>query len=79
MASRLQVHWGFGVPAVRTGKFYIDSAISYLNSYRVQLLPGAPFLDYTGVSVGGTNPGSVPPRSTPKSKRLTTFGYRPKR
>ena len=72
----LQVHWGFGVPAVRTGRFYIDSAISNLNSYRVQILPGAPFLNYTGVSVGGTNPGSVPPRSTPKIKGLTTFGYR---
>jgi iron complex outermembrane receptor protein len=72
-----QVHWG--VPAdflASSGKLYIDTAVGWLNSYKVQLLPGAAFLDYTGVSVGGAGPGAVPPRATPEWKALTTFGYR---
>lgn len=72
-----QVHWG--VPAAflgATAKLYVDTAVGYLASYKVQLLPGAAFLDYTGVSVGGTNPGSVPPRATPRWKALTTFGFK---
>lgn len=72
-----QVHWGIGAPFLgQSGKLYVDSAIGYLNSYRVQILPGAAFVDYTGVSVGGTNPGSVPPRAAPRWKALTTFGYK---
>jgi outer membrane receptor protein involved in Fe transport len=71
-----QIHWGFALPFVHVGKFYVDSAISSLGQYKVQILPGAPFLDYTGVSVGGSNPGSVPPRAAPKLKALTTLGYR---
>ncbi len=74
----VQLHWG--VPASFLGegsKLYVDTAISYLNNYKVQLLPGAAFLDYTGVSVGTAfDPSSVPPRVTPKWKALTTFGYR---
>lgn len=72
-----QVHWG--VPTAFLGnsaKLYVDTAVAYLSSYKVQLLPGAAFLDYTGVSVGGTNPGSVPPRATPRWKALTTFGFK---
>ncbi|CAN5609861.1 TonB-dependent receptor [soil metagenome] len=73
----VQVHWG--VPASfigETGKLYVDSAIGWLHNYSVQLLPGAAFLDYTGVSNGGAGTGAVPPRATPKWKALTTFGYR---
>jgi iron complex outermembrane receptor protein len=72
----LQVHWGFEMPWVHQGKFYLDPMVSYLNGYKVQFLPGGPFVDYTGVSVGGTGPGSVPPRAAPKWKGLTTFGYK---
>ncbi|WP_374528187.1 TonB-dependent receptor domain-containing protein [Novosphingobium sp.] len=73
----VQVHWGVPAPFLgQTGKLYVDSAIGWLNSYKIQLLPGASFLDYTGVSVGGTNPGSIPPRATPRWKSLTTFGYK---
>jgi outer membrane receptor protein involved in Fe transport len=73
----IQMHWAFGAPVIgRAGKFYVDPAITYLNSYKVQLLPGAPYLNYTGVSVGGSNPGSVPPRAAPKLKALTTFGFK---
>ncbi len=69
-----QIHWG--VPAFGA-KLYVDTAISYLNNYKVQLLPGAAFLNYTGLSVGTAfDPSSVPPRVTPKWKGLTTFGYR---
>ena len=73
----VQVHWG--VPASFLGdsaKLYVDAAIGYLNNYRVQLLPGGAFLNYTGISNGSAQEGSVPPRATPKWKTLTTFGYR---
>ena len=72
-----QVHWGVPfTPLAQSGKLYVDSAIGWLNSYKVQLLPGQAFLDYTGISSGGAQPNSVPPRATPKWKALTTFGYR---
>ncbi|MFL6754716.1 MAG: TonB-dependent receptor domain-containing protein, partial [Sphingomicrobium sp.] len=70
-----QVHWGTRVPMLGTGgRVYVDSAIGWLHKYEVQLLPGAAFLDYTGVSNGGAGTGAVPPRATPKWKALTTFG-----
>lgn len=74
----VQVHWGIGVPFVaQSGRLYVDSAIGYLANYKVQLLPGAAFLDYTGISNGSVfDAGAVPPRATPKWKALTTFGYR---
>jgi iron complex outermembrane receptor protein len=73
----VQVHWCVpATPIGETGKLYVDSAIGWLHNYSVQLLPGAAFLDYTGVSNGGAGTGAVPPRATPKWKALTTFGYR---
>lgn len=72
-----QIHWG--TPAAFVGqsaRFTIDSAIGWLHSYKVQLLPGAAFLNYTGVSVGGTNPGSVPSRATPRWRALTSFAVK---
>ncbi|MEJ5976460.1 TonB-dependent receptor [Novosphingobium sp. PS1R-30] len=73
----VQARWGVAAPFVgESGKFYVDTSIGWLHKYEVQLLPGAAFLDYTGVSIGGANPGSVPPRATPKWRALTTFGYR---
>jgi iron complex outermembrane recepter protein len=75
-----QVHWGVPTPFLgASGKVYVDSAIGWLNSYKVQLLPGAVFLDYTGVSNGAALPNGVPPRATPKWKALTTFGYKSER
>ena len=73
----IQAHWG--VPAhflSASGKLYIDTAVGYLRNYKVQLLPGSAFLDYTGISNGSAQEGSVPPRATPRWKALTTFGYR---
>ena len=49
-----------------SAKLYVDTAIELLDAYKVQLLPGAPFVNYTGISVGGALPGSVPPRAAPK-------------
>ncbi|WP_310532892.1 TonB-dependent receptor, partial [Novosphingobium sp.] len=74
----VQIHWGIPAPFLgQSGKLTIDTGIGYLNNYKVQLLPGAAFLDYTGVSNGGaSDPSSVPPRVTPRWKALTTFGYR---
>lgn len=72
-----QVHWGTGAKFLgNSARAYVDTAIGWLHSYKVQLLPGAAFLDYTGVSVGGANPGAVPPRATPRWRALTTFGVR---
>jgi iron complex outermembrane recepter protein len=72
-----QVHWGVATPFLgASAKLYVDTAINYLEAYKVQLLPGAPFLDYTGISVGGAGPGAVPPRAAPKLRTLTTFGYK---
>jgi len=73
----MQLHWGLPFRAIgASGKVYVDTAIGYLNAYKVQLLPGAGFVDYTGISNGGAGTGSVPPRATPKWKALTTLGYR---
>jgi len=72
-----QIH--LGLPATfiaSTGKVYLDAGVNWLSSYKVQLLPGAPFLDYTNISNGGAGTGSVPPRATPRWKGLTTLGYR---
>jgi iron complex outermembrane recepter protein len=73
----IQVHWGVKAPFIsESSKLYVDSAIGWLNNYKIQLLPGAPFLDYTGISSGSAGPGSVPPRAAPKWKALTTVGYK---
>ncbi len=73
----LQVRWSIRAPFLgEGGKFYIDSSIGWLNNYKVQLLPGAAFLDYTNISNGSAGEGSVPPRATPRWKALTTFGVR---
>jgi outer membrane receptor protein involved in Fe transport len=72
-----QGHWG--LPALEGrlgGKFYMDTALTWLRAYRVQLLPGAAFFDYSGISVGGANPGAVPPRAAPDLRALTTFGFK---
>ncbi len=74
----MQLHWGVPAPFLgQSGKLYVDTAVGYLNNYKVQLLPGAAFLNFTGVSNGSVvDPGTVPPRVTPRWKALTTFGYR---
>lgn len=72
-----QFHWGVRAGFLgESGKLYVDSAVGYLRNYSIQLLPGAAFLNYTGISNGGAGTGSVPPRATPRWKALTTFGYR---
>jgi len=72
-----QLNWTTPAPfADQTGKLFVNAAVSWVNSYKVQLLPGAAFLDYTGISNGGALPSSVPPRATPEWKALTSFGYR---
>lgn len=73
----VQVRWAVPAPFLgNSGKLYVDSAIGWLNNYKVQLLPGNPVLDYTGISNGSAGPNSVPPRVTPKWKALTSFGYK---
>jgi iron complex outermembrane recepter protein len=71
-----QVHWSVPTPFLGDSKVYVDSAIGWLHNYEVQLLPAAPFLDFTGISNGAALASSVPPRATPKWKALTTLGYK---
>lgn len=72
-----QAHVGLPVAFVTPGaKVYADAAVGWTRNYKVQLLPGASFLDYTGISNGGAGTGSVPPRATPEWKSLLTLGYR---
>jgi outer membrane receptor protein involved in Fe transport len=72
-----QVNWNYPLTMLEpSGHVFVTSAIGWLHKYEVQLLPGGPFLDYTGISNGGAGPSSVPPRATPKWKALTTAGYR---
>jgi outer membrane receptor protein involved in Fe transport len=51
-----------------SGKVYLNSAIGWLNRYKVQTLPGSPIQDFGGTSTIG--------RSLPDWKALTTLGYR---
>ena len=72
-----QVHWGIPLRfAEDSGRLVLDSAIGWLNNYEIAQLPGAPAVDYTGVSVGGAGTSAVPPRATPRWKTLTTVAYR---
>ena len=72
-----QVHWGVPIGVLgQSARLYVDSAVGWLHTYKVQLLPGTNFLNYTGISNGGAGTGAVPPRATPRWKALTTFGYR---
>jgi outer membrane receptor protein involved in Fe transport len=72
-----QVNWSTPFRYVQdSGRVFMSSAIGWLHEYKVQLLPGGPFLDYTGISNGAAGPSSVPPRATPRWKALTSFGYR---
>ncbi len=71
-----QVHWSTPLPALgHSGRVYVDTTVDWLGHYKVQLLPGAAYLNYTGISNGAAG-ASVPPRATPRWKALTTFGYR---
>lgn len=73
-----QVNWT--VPARflgdESGRFFVNSAVGWLHKYKLQLLPGADYLDYTGISNGAAGVSSLPPRATPKWKAVTSFGYR---
>jgi outer membrane receptor protein involved in Fe transport len=72
-----QLNWS--VPAAFLGgdsRLFVNAALGWTANYKVQLLPGTPFLDYTGVSNGGALPTSVPPRATPEWKSVASLGYR---
>jgi outer membrane receptor protein involved in Fe transport len=73
-----QVNWSVPSPFLRgdSGRLFVNAAVGWLNKYNLQLLPGAPVLDYTGISNGAAGVSSLPPRATPKWKSVTSFGYR---
>lgn len=73
----IQANWSIPTPFIgQSGKFFVNTAVGWLHSYKVQLLPGAPTLNYTGISNGSALPASIPPRATPEWKALTSFGYK---
>jgi outer membrane receptor protein involved in Fe transport len=73
----VQANWSIPTSFVQdSGRFFVNAGVDWTRNYKVQLLPGSPFLDYTGISNGGAGPTSVPPRATPKWKALSSFGYR---
>lgn len=73
-----QANWSVPSPIMRgdSGRLFVNAAVGWLNKYSLQLLPGAPVLDYTGISNGAAGVSSLPPRATPKWKSVTSFGYR---
>jgi iron complex outermembrane recepter protein len=73
----MQLRWAVPAPFLsESAKLYVDTAVGWLNNYKVRLAPGAATLNYTNVSLGTANPGAVPPNVTPKWKALTSFGVR---
>ncbi|MDB5689829.1 MAG: TonB-dependent receptor [Sphingomonas bacterium] len=73
----VQANWSVAAPFLGgSSRLFVNSGVDWTRNYKVQLLPGTPFLDYTGISNGSALPTSVPPRATPKWKALTSFGYR---
>ncbi len=72
-----QANWSVPTPCLgETSSLFVNAGADWTRKYQVQLLPGAAFLDYTGVSNGGAGPTSVPPRATPRWRALTSVGYR---
>ena len=71
-----QVDWSFGLGAVglsdAAGKVHLNSMISYVHSFNVAALPGAPSLNYAG-SIGDTQVS--PDMSHPRWKGYTSLGY----
>ncbi len=73
----VQANWSVPVRFVGdTSRLFLNVGVDWTANYKVQLLPGTAFLDYTSVSNGGAGPTSVPPRATPEWKGLASFGYR---
>lgn len=73
-----QVNWTVPSPILRgdSGRLFVNAAVGWLHKYKLQLIPGAAELDYTGISNGAAGVSSLPPRATPKWKSVTSFGYR---
>lgn len=75
----IEVQANWSVPARFLGdsaRLFATAGADWTANYKVQLLPGTAFLDYTSVSNGGAGPTSVPPRATPEWKGLASLGYR---
>ncbi len=73
----VQANWSVPIRFVSdTSRLFVNAGVDWTANYKVQLLPGTAFLDYTSTSNGGAGPTSVPPRATPEWKGLASFGYR---
>lgn len=60
---RLNLAETIGVP----GRLHLNAAVSFLDHYRVQILPGAPFVEYAG-TIDGTQAAVTPPIGLPLPK-----------
>lgn len=68
----VQFDWRFPIGA-NGGNFAINSAVSYLDSFKIQALPGAPTYDYAGsTGVGVEASAGV---AHPRWKAITSFTY----
>ena len=69
---RLNLPDTFGLP----GRFHLNVAVNFLKHYRVQILPGAPFVEYAG-TIDGTQAAVTPPVGLPlpKSKLFANVTY----
>ncbi len=67
-----QFDWRFPIGA-NAGNIAINSAVSYLDTFKIQALPGAPTYDYAGsIGVGVDATGGI---AHPKWKAITSLTY----
>ncbi|HEY5711558.1 MAG TPA: TonB-dependent receptor [Allosphingosinicella sp.] len=69
---RLNLENTFGVP----GRLHLNAVVNFLDSYRVQILPGSAFVEYRG-TIDGTQAAVTPPVGLPlpKSKIFANATY----
>ncbi|WP_162806296.1 TonB-dependent receptor domain-containing protein [Sphingosinicella terrae] len=69
---RLNLEETIGVP----GRLHLNAVVNFLDSYRVQILPGAAFVEYAG-TIDGTQAATTPPVGLPlpKSKIFANISY----
>ncbi|MDF7775599.1 TonB-dependent receptor [Sphingomonas sp. AOB5] len=74
----IQADWKVNLAdaGIMPGTLNVNLVVNFLNSYEVQILPGAAFVDYSG-TIDGTQAATTPPVGLPlpKSKIFTSVGY----
>lgn len=69
---RLNLEETVGIP----GRIYLNAVVNFLDRYRVQVLPGSPFVEFAG-TIDGTQAATTPPVGLPlpKSKIFANLLY----